>query len=71
MALLRRRARDRGVEVTVVVHELAEMGLKLELAPVAVASGTAAEPTPRDAASLLGRDLLGCLETDDPDALWI
>ncbi len=66
VALLKRRARDRGVEVTVVVRELAEMGLKLELGPPAVA-----EATLPDAAPLTGRDLLGSLETDDPDALWI
>ena len=69
VALLKRRARDRGVEVTVVVRELAEMGLKLELAPPA--SGAAAEATLSDAAPLTGRDLLGSLETDDPDSLWI
>jgi len=66
VALLKRRAQDRGVEVTVVVRELREMGLKLELGPPAAADATLGAAVP-----LTGRDLLGSLETDDPDALWI
>lgn len=70
VALLTRKAHERGVELGTIVRELAALGLRLELAPPAPSDpGRLSQPQARDDDDL-PHVLFGPLETDDPDYLW-